>query len=173
MTQEEFENLLRLWGYAFGPRLAESLAEPTSPTGDSPLARIGQVRTIRTVTTMDRGGHGRRLMLGAAAGLLDRDGEQARAVPAWSVSPVRSAETRTSSSNILSEGREFAPEVMRVERAALSLHRVDATLGRVIRVEYCQLGSQGDKADQFKLKRNAYRERVAEAKGWLRRDLAA
>src|SRR5690606_38166403 len=60
VTQDEFENLLRAWGYAFGPRSAELRQEERSPTGDSPLARIGQTRTIRQVTTMDRGGHARR-----------------------------------------------------------------------------------------------------------------
>jgi len=173
VTQDEFENLLRAWGYAFGPRSAELRQEERSPTGDSPLARIGQTRTIRQVTTMDRGGHARRRTMGAAANLIDKRGD-VRLAPAWASDPIRATETRTATAKLLAvNDPQFSPEIMRVEAAALRLNRADGTLGQVLRVEYCQLGSQADKAEKFGLRRNAYRERVAEARGWVRRDLAA
>ena len=172
MSQEEFEALLRLWGYTFGERRTRQ-AEPRSPTGDSPLSRIGQTRTIRTITTMDRGGIARRKMMGAAAGLTDGHG-RARVLPAWAAEPVIGSETRTATSKLLVDDSNQIPrEVLRVERAALSLHRFDAALGQMLRTEYCRPGNQGVKAQAFGMERKAYRERVAEARGWMRRELAA
>lgn len=173
MTQDEFENLLRLWGFAFGPRAGAYNVGP-STYGDSPLSRFGQTRTIRQVTTMDRGGIGRRTTMGAAAGLLDVKRERTRMVPTWAVEPVRGSQSRSAGARVLAtDDPEFSPEVLRVERAAMRLQRVDSVLGQVLRAEYCSLGGQEEKSQRFNLRRNAYRERVAEARGWMRRELAA
>jgi hypothetical protein len=171
VTQDEFENLLRMWGFAFGPRRGAYDVGP-SVYGDSPLAHFGRARTIRQVTTMDRGGIGRRTRMGAAAGLLDATGERVRAVPTWAVEPVRGSQSRSVGAKVLAtDDPEFSPEVMRVERAATSLQRADSLLGQVLRAEYCTLGGQEEKSHRFNLRRNAYRERLAEARGWVRRDL--
>lgn len=173
MTETEFENLLRVWGYAFGPHRAQFTDPALTGYGDSPLSRIGQTHIIRRTTTMDRGGTDRRMAMGAAAGLLADDGST-RPVPRWAADRVSFTETRTARAKLLTLGdQDFAPEVLQVERAAKALQRADDLLGRVMRAEYCTLGSQGQKGRRFELSRNAYRERVAEARGWMRRELAA
>lgn len=173
MTETEFDNMLRVWGYAFGPHRAQFTDPALTGYGDSPLSRVGQTHIIRRVSTMDRGGMDRLMAMGAAAGLLDEHGRTAPA-PRWAADRVSFAETRTERAKLLTLGdQDFAPEVLKVERAAKQLQRSDDLLGRVLRAEYCTLGSQGQKGRRFALSRNAYRERVAEARGWMRRELAA
>lgn len=171
MSAEDFENLLLLWGYAFGPH---SSSGQLSYFGDSAIAAFGQTRSSTAHTAaMDRGGVSRRRLMGAAAGLVGRDGNPLL-VPTWAAQPVRGTTTRTATAKLLGVGaQEFSPEVMRVEVAAMQLHRLDDLLGSVLRAEYCSLGGQDEKSRRFNLRRGAYRERVAEARGWMRCRLAA
>lgn len=170
MTADDLENLLLLWGYAFGPL---SQSRGTSYYGDSALAAFGHTRSATRQVALNRGGVSRRRLMGAAAGLHDKHGTPLL-VPAWAVEPVRGTPTRTACAKLLGIGApEFSPEVMLVERAALQLHRIDDLLGSVLRAEYCSLGGQDEKSRRFNLRRGAYRERVAEARGWMRCRLAA
>lgn len=169
MIREDFENLMRLWGFYFGPRRKEQ-EEGAGLYGPSTLAGLGRPATIRQSTTMDRGGIARRRLLGKEAGLIDITGA-ARVVPPWVVEPVRCSETRTSAAKILAPDFSVPAEAQRVERAVFKLNKLDGDLASIVRAEYCSFGRQIEKAASFGIKRNAYRERLAEAKGWVRRDL--
>ena len=158
MTQDDFDNLLRLWGYAYGQRRPSEWEEDRSPTGDSPLARGMEFAPGRTVRRLD-----------SAYRRSIRQGEHA-----WSRDPVPCKETRVAVGAVLAGGsRQFTPEVARVEVAVMELHRSHAELGLAIRAEYCKRGGQGDKARELGIGRDKYREKVAEGRGWLRCKLAA
>ncbi|MGR4895816.1 hypothetical protein ACIPR8_11100 [Stenotrophomonas sp. LARHCG68] len=169
MKREDFDNLLRLWGYYYGPRRQE-LEAGAGLYGVSSLADLGRPKTIRQTTSMDRGGMTRRQMMGKEAGLLDERGV-ARVVPTWAADTVRCSETRTGAAKILAPDFSVPPEAQRVERAVFKLSRDEMDLARVMRTEYCTFGRQSDKAKDFGMERKAYRERLAEARGWVRRDL--
>lgn len=172
MTREEFDNLLRLWGWTFGPRRQER-EEGAGMYGVSALAGIGRPSTIRQTATMDRGGDGRRRLLGVGAGLVDADGH-ARVVPSWAVEPVRATATRSSAARVLDADSHVPPDAQRVEVSVLRLHRIDLDLATALRTQFCTLlGGQRDKADHLGLRVGVYRERLAEARGWVRRDIAA
>lgn len=169
MKREDLENLLRFWGFHYGPRRQE-LEAGAGMYGTSSLAGLGRPRTIRQTTTMDRGGMTRRQMMGREAGLVDGNGV-ARVVPSWAADTVRCAETRTGVAKILAPDFSVPTEAQRVERAVFKLSRDDLDLAKILRKEYCTFGRQSDKAKDFGVERKAYRERLAEAKGWVRRDL--
>lgn len=169
MTREEFENLLRLWGWAFGPR-RQAQEEGAGLYGVSALAGLGRPATIRQTTTMDRGGWSRRRMLGAAAGLVDEKGVTHLA-PSWTVEPVRATATRTAAAKLLSPDYSIPPDAMRVEQAVIRLRRAEAELAEVVRTQFCSFGPSREKADRAGISLGVYRERLAEAKGWIRRDL--
>ena len=170
MTREEFDNLLRLWGWAFGPRRQEKEAG-AGLYGTSALASMGRPTTIRQSVTMDRGGKERRRLLGASAGLIDDDG-CARAVPPWAVEPVRASPTRSAGARALDSDADIPPDAGRVEVSVLKLPRIDFDLATALRTQFCTLlGGQRDKADYLGLRVGVYRERLAEARGWVRRDL--
>ncbi len=165
MKRDDLENQLRLWGYYYGPRRAEA-ETGAGMYGNSTLAGLGRPTTIRQSTTMDRSGLTRRRLLGQAAGISGRDGE-ARAVPAWAVETVRGAETRSGSAKILAPDFSVPTEAQRVERSVLELHRIDAELALVMRAQYCSLGRQLEKAERTGIKIGVYREKLAEARGWV------
>ncbi|AMV00066.1 hypothetical protein [Xanthomonas citri] len=170
MTREEFDNLLRLWGWAFGPRRQEK-ETGAGLYATSALASMGRPATIRQSVSMDRGGKERRRLLGVSAGLIDNDG-RARAVPSWAVEPVRAAATRSTVARVLDADSDVPPDANRVEVAVLKLHRIDFDLATALRTQFCTLlGGQRDKADHLGLRLGVYRERLAEARGWVRRDL--
>ncbi|WP_155393933.1 hypothetical protein [Xanthomonas albilineans] len=172
MTREDFENLLRLWGWAFGPRLRER-EEGAGMYGVSALAGLGRPTTIRQSVTMDRGGIARRRMLGVAAGLIDEYGV-AHVVPPWTVEPVRGTQTRTGAVKVLAPDASIPADALRVEQAVTLLRRHEHDLATALRTQFCTvLGGQRDKADHLGLRLGVYRERLAEAKGWVRRDLDA
>ena len=175
MKREDLDNHLRLWGYHYGPRRDERRTEMEAGAGlygQSALADLGRPKIIRKTATMDRAGVDRRRMLGKEAGLVDETGG-ARVVPGWAVETVRCAETRTGAAKILATDFSIPAEAQRVERAVFLLGRDDLDLARIIRAEYCSLGPQRDKAQGLGIERNAYRERLAEAKGWVRRDMCS
>ncbi|MEB1529861.1 hypothetical protein [Xanthomonas sp. WHRI 7945] len=171
MTREEFDNLLRLWGWAFGPRRQE-LEEGAGMYGVSALAGLGRPATIRQTASMDRGGIARRRMIGAAAGLVDARGA-VRVAPSWAVEAVRATETRTGTAKILAPDASIPADALRIEQAVVRLRRESQELAIVLRTQFCTLlGGQRDKANHLDLRLGVYRERLAEAKGWLRRDIA-
>lgn len=170
MTRDDFENLLRLWGWTFGPR-RQAQEEGAGLYGVSALAGLGRPATIRQTTTMDRGGLARRRMLGAAAGLVGKDGE-VQAMPAWAVEPVRGTPTRTAAAKVLAPDFSVHPDALRVEQAVIRLRREEHELATVVRTQFCTFGPSIEKAERVGVKLGVYRERLAEAKGWLRRDLA-
>ncbi|WP_131721571.1 hypothetical protein [Xanthomonas sp. NCPPB 1128] len=172
MTRDEFDNLLRLWGWAFGPRRQEQ-EEGAGMYGTSALAGLGRPATIRQSTTMDRGGVARRRMLGVAAGLVD-DAGVVHLVPAWTVEPVRGTQTRTGAAKVLAPDFSIPADALRVEQSVTRLRRQEHDLATALRTQFCTvLGGQRDKADHLGLRLGVYRERLAEAKGWVRRDLDA
>lgn len=166
MNATEFETMLLIWGHAFGPRSAEAVV---ASYGSSTLAGLGRP-TIRQVTTMDRGGHQRRRLMGAAAGLVDEHGRP-RLLPSWAAEPVRGSSTRSAGAKVLATDSIIPTEAARVEQSVKRLAREESELALVLRAQYCQLGRQAEKAEAMGMARNAYRERLAEARGWLRRDL--
>lgn len=171
MKREELDDLLRFWGYHYGPRRAE-LEVGAGLYGQSTLADLGRPKIIRQIASMDRAGVARRRLLGKEAGLIDESGA-ARVVPGWAVETVRCAETRTGAAKILAPDFSVPPEAMRVERSVSLLGRAEMSLARIVRAEFCSFGPQREKAQSFGIERNAYRERLAEAKGWIRRDLCS
>jgi hypothetical protein len=170
MTREEFDNLLRLWGWAFGPRRQEQ-EEGAGMYGVSALADLGRPTAIRQTVAMDRGGIARRRMIGTAAGLVDARGA-VRVAPSWAVDAVRAIETRTGTAKILAPDASIPEDALRVERAVVRLRRESHELATVLRTQFCTLlGGQRDKANHLDLRLGVYRERLAEAKGWVRRDM--
>lgn len=171
MKNEAFDELLRAWGYAYGPRRA-AIEEGAGMYGTNALANLGRPPTIRQRVNMDRGGIDRRLTMGEAAGLVDAKG-RTRLLPTWAAAPVKGTETRSSHARILDASAGVPPEAEKVERAVLHLHRVDADLATVIRTQYCTLGRQTEKSQRIGLSMGVYRERLAEARGWVRREISA
>lgn len=170
MNDDLFDDLLRAWGYAYGPRREEQEAG-AGLYGSCTLAGLGRPSMIRREVNMDRGGIARRRAMGDAAGLVDERG-RARLLPTWAAEPVRFAETRTAHAKILVASDGIPEQAAKVERSVLQLHRASPSLASVIRAEYCTFGRQSEKAKTFGMERKAYRERVAEARGWLKCDLA-
>ncbi|MDY4297534.1 MULTISPECIES: hypothetical protein [unclassified Xanthomonas] len=170
MNDDVFDGFLRAWGYAYGPA-REAQEAGAGMYGACTLAGLGRPSLIRQQVNMDRGGLDRRRAMGRAAGMVAANG-QARLLPTWAAEPVRFAETRTAHAKILSSSDGIPEQAAKVERAVLQLHRESPSLARVIRAEYCTFGRQSEKAKTFGMERKAYRERLAEARGWVRCDLA-
>ncbi|WP_369977463.1 hypothetical protein [Xanthomonas bundabergensis] len=64
-------------------------------------------------------------------------------------------------------------DALRVEQSVVRLRRESRELATVLRTQFCMLlGGQRDKVNHLDLRLGVYRERLAEAKGWLRRDIA-
>ncbi len=177
MTADELENLLRKWGRCYGERPpAEWEGEERPGVAVHALARGMEfapgkrITLIRQRTNMDRGGQDRRRMMA-------RDIPGLRMVPASYVDAIPCTETRSGRS----EARDWPvpSDLVRVERAALDLHRIDTLRGLVLRVNYCTRGTHEDKAAVVTLKigssvkMRAYRESLAHAKGWIHARLAA
>lgn len=174
MTDDEFETLLRLWGRLLGERPPAEWGDE-APVGylqqsAHPLARVGSPpRAIRQRTTMDRGGVERRRTLAQAAVQGTKMGM--RIVPASFVDTVPCAETRS----MRDPARDFPlpPPVLRVERAALDLLRIDRVRGLCLRVAYCTRGSHAEKAERVatlaaaRVGVNVFRNQLAFAKVWV------
>lgn len=167
MKRAEIEDRLRRWGRAFGDERKSLEAErESSDFGDSPMARFC-VQPIRQVTTMDRAGLARRRLHGDAAGT-------GRAVPTWAVAHVSCQETRSGRPSAPTTYEwEIPPDLRDVERLWLQLNAVDEELAKALRSRYCEEGDQKDKARALSLTVGVYRERVAEAKGWMLRAISA
>lgn len=158
MTTEEFDTLLAMWGRAYGEHRPYNPEEDKSPTGDSPFARVMEFAPGKRVRRLDVAY--RRACRAVRGG-----------TPVWARDAVHFAETRSYRARVLAVDGD--PVAERVESAVMQLQRTDDLLGRVLRAEYCRRGGQGDKAKVMELSRLTYRERLAEARGWLRHALAA
>jgi len=167
MKRKEFETRMRRWGAAYGAERESLEAERlTSSYGDSPLARHC-VQPIRQVVTMDRGGVARRRLHGAAAGIK-------RPVPAWALDHVTCSESRVGrSSPPINYEWDIPPDLRDVEKQWQQLQMLDEELASALRSRYCAEGDTKDKAKSMGLTIGVYRERVAEAKGWMRRAISA
>jgi hypothetical protein len=171
--EEVFEARLRQWARYFGERRArgeEQLAHREAAAGAglyrSPAGVMaGQGAGVAGLAPLVRDSSGRRALMGQAAGLSDRKGNVAP-VPSWAVEPIRATETRTSA------GASYVPEdAQRIERAVLDLQRAIPELGLAFRLNYCAAGHPAEKAERMGIGRGKLRELVAEARGWIRRDV--
>lgn len=163
MNRESLDDLLRLWGWAYGPRRREQEAERLSSAyGDSPIAKFGASSGSALSRAIAlRGGKDRRTLLATGAGMEG-------VVPAWAVPTVSFAETRTGSAKLLSAGdRALPPQAQQIEKLWHQLRREDLHLAKVLRSEFCTLGRQREKAELLDVSLGVYREGLAIAKGWI------
>ncbi len=145
------EILLRKWGWAFGERPPKEWAEGDGPSyAVSPIARAMEFAP-------GRNGKG---TVGRSASAMSK----LRGTPAFGFDPVVCTETR---SKRIATPDDIPADIQRVQTAALALHAVDPVRGRVLRTEYCRLGSQHDKAERLGLKIRRYRDELAHARTWM------
>lgn len=151
MISDELETLLRQWGRLLGERPPSEWGDEVPlgylPQSTHPLERAkafapGRSGAIRQRTTMDRGGQARRAAMAQAA--VAGTKLRMRVVPADFVDPVTCTETRS----LRDPSRDWpVPEsILRVDRAALDLLRIDRLRGLCLRAAYCTRGSHADKA---------------------------
>jgi hypothetical protein len=171
--EEVFDARLRQWARYFGERRArgeEDAAYQEAAAGAglyrSPAGKMaGQGAGVPGLAPVGRDSSDRRTHMGQAAGLLDRKGNVAP-VPSWAVEHIRATETRSSG------GGSYVPEdAQRIERAVLDLQRVMPAHGLAFRLNHCTAGHPAEKAARMGIGRGKLREMVAEARGWIRREV--
>lgn len=178
MTPETLENLLRLWGRLCGERPVVDVDDGRG-SNVHPLARGMEMapgkrqRVIRERTAMHRAGQDRRAYMATVAAVGGM-----RMVPAGYVDPVPCAETRRAVYGLGETSRPLPADVARVERAALDLQRIDDLRGRILRTNYCTLGSHEDKvlrlsiALGYEVKLKRYRDELVYSRVWMHGRLA-
>ena len=137
MTKDELEEWLLCWGRLYGARQsrgAHAGLDDQLFVSPHPLERARQfaplkrAEVIRQKTAMDRGGHARRRLMGAAAGLRG-------ILPAHFADPVGASGTRP---NPATPREHPVPQVVAaIEASAIRLEVVDRVRGVILRVHYC------------------------------------
>lgn len=171
MSPEKFEALLRAWGRAYGERPEKEADDNKPGPAVHPIAVAMQFGAKRSKGTLSlqRAGQGRRATMAAAA---RRIGIAMDIVPAGYVDPVPCVETRTMRSSAPTGWAEI-PEVLKIERAALDLLGFDRLRGLCLRVAYCTLGTDAEKAEVVSarlgepIKRKRFRDERNLAKVWV------
>lgn len=176
---DELEALLRQWGRYFGERRDfGELSENDYAPDVHPLA-IGMrnapgKRKAVVVQALKRGGYERRMMMGAAAGLVDDLGKP-QPLPQWAVDPVYFPETRPAVFGQGETASRAPTELLQVERVAFQLKAFDELAGLCVRTEYCRLGARAEKAAHVQAAYSAggevgsrrYREALAMGRGFM------
>lgn len=142
-TAKELEFCLRVWGREFGelpPETNEGYDErdEAAPAGENTIATVREFApspkdAIKRACGVDRT-VGRRLLVGAAAGLVDAKNRTLPA-PSWSTDPIRAPKSR-------STGAPWSPSPIAefVERRVLLLHSHSHLAAVVLRSAYCLRG---------------------------------
>lgn len=187
MTSDELETLLRAWGRVMGERPPVDDGDDRPSRAVHALARGMEMApgkrqvVIRERTAMHRAGQGRRALMAVAAGGA---AVGMRLAPTWAVDPVHFTETRS----YRNESRDWPipPEILRVERAAIDLQKIDDLRGRCLRVRYCMRASDEERVMRMMasmdlaalekiggyLKLKRFRDEVAYARVWMHGRLA-
>lgn len=176
MTQDELEELLRLWGRVYGECASDfgELPEDANAPDVHPLARARRYapekRTviIRQRTAMERGGIARRRLMAR-----ELAGCGVTIVPAAYVDPVPG--TRSSrGGSAPPEHRVQQGAAERVQSAWFSLRRIEELRAEVLRQEYQVRGmTQRDKAAGMAIRLNRYRDELALGRVWMHGKLSA
>jgi len=175
MTPNELELRLIRWGRAYGEARGDEWDEDASATGDSPLAHGlayapgSREVAVRRLASYDRAGLGRRLAMGAAAGMVTVE-RGVRPVPAWACDPIRAPRVRGGGGSGGSWDEGFTPDVERVQTAWLALRGFNLLQGECLRVQYqIRAMTQREKAelvgDDISPKR--YKDELRMARVWM------
>ncbi|OBU52840.1 hypothetical protein [Stenotrophomonas maltophilia] len=141
---------LKHWGHYQEHRFCAPLApEEASSRDEHPLARAQQFAqgTKRERRPLLRDGHARRMLLGAGAGRVNRNGA-VLPVASWAVDPIPCAETRV----VVSRSATAAvmvgsPDEYRwIDRALSDLYRQNMVRALVVLEEFTGRGSQAQRA---------------------------
>lgn len=141
---------LKHWGHYQEHRFCAPLApeEPQS-RDEHPLARAQQFAqgTKRERPPLLRDGHGRRMLLGAGAGRVSRNGAVLPVAP-WAVDPIPCTETRTLVSRSATAAVMVgSPDEYRwIDRALSDLYRQNMVRALVVLEEFTGRGSQAQRA---------------------------
>lgn len=174
MTEDELEELLRRWGGRYGephPDAVETQEVALGGmvgSGAHPLARAMTWATKRPARQVALA-YVRPLHRDAATGaVVERD-------------PTPCRETRVFAGALFFAGAEVGrgvdPQLVRVERAALELARLNPPRGLVLRAQYCRRGAQESKVEWVgacghPMKLRLYRDHLAHARSWMHGRLA-
>lgn len=145
MADERLEALLRAWGREYGGDYRDQ-PRRWHRTDSHPIAQSMQFapgKRVRKATrkVVGRGGYARRRIMGAAAGLVTREGD-AIAISSAFVDPVPCKESRTGQGSI---GATVPPQLQQVERAVLALEEFAMIRALCVRVQYAGEGEHKDK----------------------------
>lgn len=146
---------LKFWGHYQNHRYVE----PATDDGrigarlSQPMHPITQARQFAPGKKADRqllgrGGLSRRLMMGARAGLQDRQG-RALPVPVWIADPIRCTETRLPAPRAPSAAvMDATPDDLRwIDRALSELYRRNMVRALCVREEFAERGTQASRAE--------------------------
>lgn len=181
-TKEEqaLEVLLKAWGREYG---ADYRDQPRrwQRTTTHPIAQAMQFGSGRKVTAasrklVGRGGYARRLLMGAAAGRLTKEGEVIP-VPVSFVDPIPCKSRSRGAGGPV--GSPVPPQLQKVERAVLMLEEFAMIRALCVRVQYAGEGEHRDKVAKVneKLRQISkghegiglprYRDELTYARVWL------
>ncbi|MGR0019266.1 hypothetical protein [Stenotrophomonas maltophilia] len=141
---------LKHWGHYQEHRFCAPLApEEASSRDEHPLARAQQYAqgTNRERPPLLRDGQARRMLLGAGAGRVNRNGAVLPVAP-WAVDPIPCAETRTLVSRSATAAVMVgSPDEYRwIDRALSDLYRQNMVRALVVLEEFTGRGSQAQRA---------------------------
>lgn len=172
MKDADFEELLRRWGRVYGEQAPPEWAEE----GAASLLMVGN------------GTHPLAVAMEYAPGKVDRTVSVAyrrRTRPGerdWSRDPIACTESRHYAGALYFSGNEqarVAPEVSKVERAAMDLYRINTLRGLVLRGQYCRRGPQAEQVEWINglgrgiaVNLRSYREELAHARTWVHARIA-
>lgn len=153
-TADPLEVLLRGWG-AWHQRnrpvvIDREYIARADATRSHAIARVSPGRRKTKPVSQRRGGHELRRITGQ---------------PLWATEPMRCVETRT---RAVATPHDIPDHVRRVDSAELYLRTVDLEFAAVIRIEYCEDGTQEEKARELGLEVRRYRDRLLAARLVLR-----
>lgn len=175
MTPEALDDLLHVWGRAYGetPPAEWDEGEGTSrgshPIGVAMAFAPGRrSEVIRSRTTMGRDGYSRRKLM--AGGLVDCG---LRIVPTSFVDPVPGTRSTNSGSGTPPLGGALESLVEQVQSAWLVLHRLEEQQADVLRMEYqVRAMTQREKATELGLTFGNYRLMLATGRAFIRGKIA-
>ena len=141
---------LKHWGHYQEHRFCAPLAPEEAPSRDEhPLARAQQFAQSakRERPPLLRDGHDRRMLLGASAGRVNRNGAVLLVAP-WAINPIACTETRAHvSQSATAAVMVGSPDEYRwIDRALSDLYRQNIVRALVVLEEFTGRGNQAQRA---------------------------
>jgi hypothetical protein len=154
ITDERLETLLKAHGQVYGDgyrdeprRYIETAHHPIARSMQFAPGKRSKYKAEREI--VGRGGEGRRLIMGAAAGLRVATGPNRGKVipiPAYMVDPIKCTETRSAAPRYA--GRPIPPEMARIEKAVQELEAFSYLRALCVRVQFASDADQKDKVSK-------------------------